>query len=239
VVKLLESGWPIDARDGSGLTSIQLARRGGHTVIEHLLFSHQSLKAGCKPPPHETSQYIALLEYDKKAPSNAAEAAKTKAAAGIQQKAQGMIIGNLETKTQHRKSGPVGKSERLDNIPLAKTAHRTEILEKVLNTPGSVLANTQNQHTSFVPNAPTVNLPTLCESQIEARAVAEPSIRFRLPSGHLASPINQFKGGLGPSRNPDRSVHEDEDEDEVACGSASPGTSKPAHGRRQKSPWLM
>jgi serine/threonine protein kinase len=115
VAKLLESGWPIDARDGSGLTPTQLARSGGHTVIEHLLFSHQSHKAGYKAPPHETSQYVALLEYDKKAPSNAAEAAKAKAAGGIQQKAQGMIIGNLETRTgissQHRKSGRVGKSE--------------------------------------------------------------------------------------------------------------------------------
>jgi serine/threonine protein kinase len=94
VVKLLESGWPIDARDGSGLTSIQLAKGGGHTVIEHLLLSRQSHKAGYKPPLHETSQYIALLECDKKALSNTA-----KAATGIQRKAQGMRIGNLETKT--------------------------------------------------------------------------------------------------------------------------------------------
>lgn len=204
-------------------------------MIEQLLFSHQSHKAGYKPPPHETSQHNTLLEHDQKAPSNAAEAAKAKAAAGIQQKAQGMIAGDLETNaaisSQHRKSGRVGKSERLDNIPLARTAHRTETVEKVLTTPGSVLANNQDQHTSFVPNAPTVNLPTLCESPIKAKAVAEPSI-----PGHLASPTNQFKGGLGPSRNPDRSVHEGKDEDEVACGPASPGTSKPAHGRRQKSP---
>jgi serine/threonine protein kinase len=60
-IKLFESGWPIDARDGSGLTPIELARNGGHKEVEQLLLSRLGHIAECKPLPHQVSQCIAHL----------------------------------------------------------------------------------------------------------------------------------------------------------------------------------
>jgi ankyrin repeat protein len=64
VAKLLESGWPIDAQDGSGLTPMQLAKNGGHTLVEHLLASHRSHEAEYQPSLHEATQYISSLDLD-------------------------------------------------------------------------------------------------------------------------------------------------------------------------------
>jgi hypothetical protein len=143
----------------------------------------------------------ALLEFEKKASSNAAEADKPKFVGEVQQKAQGAANGNMEVKAgvslanpqdrQPRKSRRIGKSERLDNITLAKTAHRAEILEAELNS-----------H----------DLPTVRESPIEheADAAADPGkpreTDFRSSPRRLASPATHSRNGLGAPRKPDGSL---------------------------------
>jgi ankyrin repeat protein len=64
VAKLLESGWPTDAQDGSGLTPIQLARNGGHTAVESLLFYHRSHGGEYESLPRETNQRTAPPDSD-------------------------------------------------------------------------------------------------------------------------------------------------------------------------------
>ncbi|OAP62701.1 hypothetical protein AYL99_01928 [Fonsecaea erecta] len=68
-----------------------------------------------------------LFNFDKEAPANQAQASHPKPAKST------------------KASGRIGKSQRLDNIPPAKTAHRAEMLTKELQIPKPLLESPQIQ----------------------------------------------------------------------------------------------
>ncbi|EXJ79744.1 serine/threonine protein kinase [Capronia epimyces CBS 606.96] len=82
----------------------------------------------------------ALLEYDQQAPANSTQAARAKSA-GLERLAPPSASSRGSAAAQDaapRKSRRIGKSERLDNIPRGKTAHRAEDLERELQAQADV-----------------------------------------------------------------------------------------------------
>lgn len=155
----------------------------------------------------------ALLEFDKKAPSNAAEAAQVKSSGSLQISAQRMTNSNAAATANTlsaipqdrppRKSRRIGKSDRLDNIPLAKTAHRAEILEKELNSHTNMTTVIENSNPT-VTGLPSLSYsPTEYEPEAEGESGQSCQRTLPAPSGQLANNATLPKGEFGAFRKLD------------------------------------
>jgi hypothetical protein len=149
--------------------------------LKHIL--DRAKRDGRRQEKIDESVLEALLQYDRSAPSNETEAAKAKnnekshqkkqSAMTVQSRANiGPTLGVAEGSI-HR-SVRIKKSEQLANVPLAKTANRAEILEKILDVPPlrPVLVDRPPEHPPIF----------LDQFDAEPEEIPEPSIARRLPS---------------------------------------------------------
>jgi hypothetical protein len=112
------------------------------TELKHIL--DRAKREGKRQEKIHGSVLEALLQFDRSAPSNEMEAAKAKHIEKVHHHGQKAaheqnrvdMGSNLHVVTGsiHR-SVRINKSEQLASVPLAKTAHRAEILEKILDVP--------------------------------------------------------------------------------------------------------
>ena len=126
-----------------------------------------------------------------KAPANTAEAAQLKPAATVPTAIHAMTLDQSRAVAQDRRLKRIRKSERLDNIPLAKAAHWREILEEELKVQGSVLTALPHPSPSSIRDSEANGFPSICDSpehapdeQDESEILATAPI-FRIPSGRL------------------------------------------------------
>jgi hypothetical protein len=92
---------------------------------------------------HETVLQ-ALLTVDNKSPANTIQPSQQE----MTKSHRGSRLSIVQDR-DHRASGRKGKSERIDNIPLAKTAHRAELLQNELNgIQGNPFPDPRDQQTS-------------------------------------------------------------------------------------------
>ena len=149
----------------SRLTSSDLCEKLQEILVFARAEHSQSLAAGRAKPIAKTV-FEALLDVDKTAPSNAEEiaAVKAKTVEETQHMSQGTTNSHSGTEIgislavpqdrQRGKSKRIGKSQRLDNIPPGKVAHRAEVLETALNVRGEGIEPDQTRHSATKTDVP-------------------------------------------------------------------------------------
>ena len=222
----------------SRLTSSDLCEKLKEILVSAKAEHSRSLTAG-KANPIANTIFEALLDVDKTASSNAEEIAviRAKAAEGTQHMSQPTTNGHSRTKIdkslavpqdrQKGKSKRIGKSQRLDNIPLGKVAHRAEVLETALNARDKGVEPDQTRHSATKTDVSTGSIPPHRDIPVKAESEAERAflqgINLPLPSGHPEGSTRQLKEKcliqtpstslLIPQANPAIAVHQPEQSD--------------------------
>jgi len=192
----------------SRLTSSDLCEKLQEILVFARAEHSQSLAAGRTEPIAKTV-FEALLDVDKTAPSNAEEiaAVKAKTVEETQHMSQGTTNSHSGTEIgislavpqdrQKGKSKRIGKSQRLDNIPLGKVAHRAEVLETALNVRSEGIEPDQTRHSTTKTDASTGSVPSHRDILVKTESEAEPAvlqgINFSLPSGPPEGSTRQLK----------------------------------------------
>ncbi|KAL2405854.1 hypothetical protein ABEF95_000368 [Exophiala dermatitidis] len=164
-----------------------------------------------------------LLEYDQKAQANAPAVSHARSAgqelqafpswSSEQGRSRGDSASLLAPNYAPRKSRRIGKSERLDNIPRAKTAHRTDDLKRVLEADhgvSDVHCTSDYRHDSTdVGGKTTIQSPEppplrslMAEPEQPSASVVQPKISKRGVRFTEGVVMPSQKGGLRPQNPP-------------------------------------
>lgn len=179
----------------------------------------------------------ALLDYDQEAPASTTEAARAKSS-GMQR------VASTSSSSRHwmrgpdgassaahvrapRKSRRIGKSEKLDNIPRGKTAHRAEDLERELKSQPAI---PETSSMSGFSDSPTEEV-----GESMAQSLIKPAIPIPLVTvdGQFTNttPSRMRRNGRSPN------VQEISDSHETASGPYQ--TPNPQQQRQQTPPSTM